>query len=207
VCERVIVSNWYRTGLFDDAIASLSRSEEEVRRLSDDPDALKWALIALHSTVQGFMALVLEQGNGLLLMPKKDTAEWLEAHYGDKAYPETRMDRFLNLYAKIKRQECMQGIMGAVPFKNDGHDREMKSLNRLRNQFIHFNVGGWSIEISGLQILVSKVIDVVDYAYLSPLFPWHRYDDAEKLRDRIRNHISLIRAICEKPFAISGTRA
>jgi hypothetical protein len=125
--------------MFEDAMASLDRCAEEVARLRGEPHAIKWTLLSMHSALQGFMALILEQGNGLLLMPKKDMIEWQKAHYAGNTYPTGQMDTFLNLYAKIKRKESMPG---AAPFKTIGHTEAMKELNALRNQFIHFNISG-----------------------------------------------------------------
>jgi hypothetical protein len=196
------MEKWHRTGLFEDAVISLKRCEEETQRFRSDPDALKWMVISLHSSVQGFIALVLSQGNGLQLMRKSAMVKWLEAHKNGHNYPDdTRMDTFLNLYSKIKKEECMQGMSGVVPFKSDGHNKAMKYLNELRNQFIHFNIDGWSINTGDLAWVIAKSMDVVEFTYQSPHFPWHRCDDSEILRNHIGQQISNIRsAFCTNDY-------
>jgi hypothetical protein len=200
------MNNYYRTGLFEDAIVSLSRCQEEVSRFRVDPHALKWVLLSLHSTIQGFMALVLEQGNGLSLMTAKDAKAWLEAHDQRKPHPQSsRMDTFLNLYKKIKQTEMMVGMIGAEPFKPNGHDAHMKSLNSLRNDFIHFTLSGWSIEVSGLNGLIEQMMDIVDFCHRSILFPWQRYNNADKYRSEIQSSVSRIRTECKVPFDLAQT--
>jgi hypothetical protein len=195
--------SYYRTGLLEDALRTLSRCEEEVARFRHDPHALKWLLISLHCTVQSFMASVLEQGNGLQIMKPKVAKAWLKAHYGDEDYPtKTDMDYFLNLYEKIKDADSMRGYASLLPFKQSGHDDSIATLNEWRNQYIHFNISSWSIEVSGLHELIKKVMDVVQYCSESTSFPWHRFGDSKPHRDKVLEAISKIRAECESPFSV-----
>ncbi len=201
------MDNYYRTGIFEDAIASLSRCQEEVDRLRDDPHALKWVLLSLHSAVQGFMCLVLDQGNCLLLMKPEDAKAWMEAHDQNKPYPKnSRMDTFLNLYKKVKKTEAMMGTIGAEPFEPNGHDAYMKSLNNLRNNFIHFTLSGWSIEVSGLDELIGKMMDIVEFCSSSVLFPWHRYRKSTEYREKVSTAIANIRTACIESFVIKKTK-
>lgn len=198
------MERYFRTGLFEDAIDSLREAQSQIALIRAKRTAIKWATIAMHSAVQGHMALVLNQGNGLNVLAKKDAEAWLKAHYEHKPYPTNlRMDGFMNLYAKIKQMEFMGNFVGAEPFRSLGHDVSMKRLNKIRNRFIHFNVDGWSIEISGLHVVFREAVEVIEYSANSINFPWHRSDDFETRRTMCDHLIEQIKDLCRSPFELS----
>jgi hypothetical protein len=197
-----MMNTWYRTGLYEDAVVSLTRCEEEVIRLRKDSHSLKWMLISLHSTVQGFMALVLDQGNLINLMRVNDAEKWLKAHEQGEQYPVCSMDRFRNLYKKIKKPEFMAGIVNWSKFSQKSHDDQIKWLNEQRNQFIHFNISGWSINIAEIHLLIDRMMDIVEFCAKNPHFPWHRLEDSEKARRQVIQTISRIRTAANEPFTV-----
>jgi hypothetical protein len=94
---------WLRTDEKEDAIASLKLYIDAVFKINVDIVYWKWAIISLHNTVQSIMAFHLGFGNDLLVMRQEDAEAWLKAHESGTAYPESKMDNFLNLYKKIKK--------------------------------------------------------------------------------------------------------
>jgi hypothetical protein len=87
-----------------DAVTSLETAQQFRSRVTLDDIYCKWALIAVHSGVQGFIVLALEHGNALLAIKNDIGARWLKANDAVTAYPEEKMDFFLNLYEKVKRK-------------------------------------------------------------------------------------------------------
>jgi len=84
-------SNGYlHTDHWDDAVASLEAAYAFYCQTATNLDYWKWCLIAVHSAVQGFMVLALEQGNSLLVMKNDIAAKWLEAHESGKSYPQEK---------------------------------------------------------------------------------------------------------------------
>lgn len=137
---------WLRTDEREDAIASLKLYVDAVSKVNSDIVYWKWAIISLHSAVQSLMAFHLGFGNDLLVMPQEDAETWLKAHESGAAYPETKMDSFLNLYKKIKKHE----VLGFKFIPTGQQGGSIKRLNWFRNEFVHFMPKGWSIEMSGM---------------------------------------------------------
>lgn len=182
--------DYYRVSKIDDLIESVSEATSQVLRMIDRDLTPKWALIAMHASVQGAMVLALDQGNGLASMKAGHAKKWLEAYESNVGapYPETQLDYFLSLYEKIKDEEYMSNY-GAVPFTPTDHDSCVKELNNLRNNFIHFQAGAWSIEKLLVQKCLLGAVDVIAFLIDSPVFPWHRRENA--LSDREALHLDL----------------
>lgn len=148
------------------------------------------------------MALVLYQGNGLLVMRPKDATAWMQAHEADGAYPKTKMDSFLGLYAKIKTSDSFVGLTGSKPFVPGAHDTAMRRLNSVRNDFIHFTYSVWSVERVYAFEFCAKAADVVDFCISNTAFPWSHFDDFDDARSEslralaeIRKHVPSVSKI------------
>jgi len=149
--------NWMRTDEREDILSSLKLFIDSQRTARDDDSYWKWSIISLHSAAQSTMAFHLSFGNDLLVMTQQDAEAWLTAHYNETTYPETQMDGFLNLYKKIKSNP----ILGHRFEPKGQQGKSIKTLNRLRNEFIHFIPKGWSIELSGMLGIFLDCLDII----------------------------------------------
>lgn len=184
-------NEYLRTDHWTDAVASLEAAQEFCARITLDEHQWKWVLIATHSTVQGFMALALEQGNGLLVLKDDIAAKWLKAHESGKPYPEEKMDFFLSLYEKVK-SDVVCRYHGSKRFiAEPSHDYSMKKLNELRNNYIHFRPKGWSIELAGLPSVALNCLEIAKFlAFDSFTIIWHDGD----LRNRAERAFAVVQA-------------
>ncbi len=115
-------------------------------------------VIATHSALQSAVGFYLRTiGNNLLVAKQKDAEAWLKAHKEHTPYPEMMMDKFPNLYRKLKRNE----IEGFKFTPRGSQERSIKKINEFRNDFIHFMPKGWSIEISGMPRICIDCMDVI----------------------------------------------
>jgi hypothetical protein len=118
-----------------------------------DLSAWKWIVIGTHSTLQGVMTLHL--GNFLAACPK-NTEAWLKAHDDETPYPESIMDKFLELYKRLKKNT----ISGYRLKPKGTQGRSIRKLNNFRNDFMHFMPKVWSIEISGMPAICLDCLEV-----------------------------------------------
>jgi hypothetical protein len=126
-----------------------------------EPHLWRWVIIALHNAAQGAMVLSLRHGNGLLALSDESYSAWMSAYEKNEPPPPEKLDRYLNLYKKVKHQELGQlgGNKRFVPLGQEGAD--IKRLNALRNEFIHFTPKSWSLQVDGLPriaLAVSRLI-------------------------------------------------
>lgn len=140
--------------LSTDEEAEVANAIEMATHFSDgleaDPRLWRWVIIALHNAAQGVMVLSLRHGNGLLAMTDECFKEWMSAHENQTPYPKDKLDSYLNLYKKVKNSETGQfgGNQRFIPRGSEG--KNIKRLNGLRNDFIHFTPKGWRLEVNGL---------------------------------------------------------
>jgi hypothetical protein len=90
-------NEFLRTDHWIDAVASLEAEQEFIARVTLDEHQWKWVIISVHSCVQGFMSLALNQGNGLLVLRDDLAAKWLHSYRSGKNYPVEKMDFFITL--------------------------------------------------------------------------------------------------------------
>jgi hypothetical protein len=156
---------WLRTDEYEEAASAAEATADFASTVLDDPYRWKWALIAVHNTVQGFMVLALRRGSGVLALRDDVAAAWLKAHREGGPFPKEKLDNFLNLYDKVKT-DAAAGYVHSKPFTPDPtHDRSMKKLNEFRNEFIHFVPKGWSLELAGLPRICIDCLSVANFLH------------------------------------------
>ncbi|HSO12876.1 MAG TPA: hypothetical protein VLT51_10920, partial [Anaerolineales bacterium] len=151
--------HWLHTDDKSDIIASLSMLLVALEQARGDITMWKWVVIATHGALQGAIACHLRGvGNNLLVAKQDDAEAWLRAHDQGTAHPKMMMDWFPNLYDKLKHTE-IDGYK-FTPQGNQG--RSIKKINEYRNDFVHFMVNGFSLEISGIPGMCKDCLDVIN---------------------------------------------
>jgi hypothetical protein len=155
---------WLRTDETLEAVSALEMVATSLENVGNDWYQWKWAILALHNSLQGFMVLALRGGNGLNCLKDEIAEKWLRAYKTGGKYPKEKLDRFLNLYKKVKKPERMKFYGHSKAFKPLGSQGEsVKRLNRLRNEFVHFVPKGWSLEISGLPQIFFDCLNIIEF--------------------------------------------
>jgi len=150
--------------------------------LSTDLHLWRWVIIALHNAAQGAMVLSLRHGNGLLALTDKSYSAWMAAYEKGEKPPAEELDSYLNLYKKVKHKEWGQ-IRGNTRFAPAGSEGgDLKRLNSLRNEFIHFTPKGWSLEVGGLPRIALAAARLISFLALETnnVF-WHTAEARERL--------------------------
>ena len=143
--------NFAVTDTFVETVSALEASSDELARVLRDSYRWKWVILALHSALQGMMALALEGSNGLRVLKPKDAKRWLDAYESGAPLPaDLEMDNFLNLYEKIKNDTILFYVTSKKFTPEGTQGKSIKDLNRLRNQFIHFTPCSLSLVLNGL---------------------------------------------------------
>ena len=160
-----------RTDEHDDAVRSLEWAAELSGRVSTDRHLWKWLLIALHSAAQGYMVLALWDGNGLRALRDNIAAKWLDAYRSGGAYPIEKLDRFLDLYAKVKARRGSKEAFAPGPT----HDQSLRKLDCLRSEFTHFTPKGWSLDLAQLPPVCRDTLDLIAFlGWKSQQILWHK---------------------------------
>jgi len=154
---------YIRTDELLEAIKALEVYLSNLRRVKRDRYYWKWAIIALHNSVQGFMVSALRGTNGLAVLTPECARAWMDAYRNRTPYPKEKLDDFLNLYKKIKSNLMLQYGQSKKFTPKGQQGWSIKKLNALRNEFIHFTPKGWSLEVSGLPSICEDLLSIIDF--------------------------------------------
>ena len=177
---------------FVETVSAFETLSDELQRISSDPYRWKWAILAMHSGLQGIMILALQGSHGLHVLKKEDAKRWLDAHENGGPYPsDLQLDDFLSLYKKIKG-DLMIMYVNSKKFSPKGtQGNSIKFLNRLRNEYVHFTPRVWALELVGLPEIVLDCQDIAEFlAWQSGNVFWKE----SSLKNRIENALSLSRS-------------
>lgn len=138
-------STYIETNTLDDVLSSLELAAEFHDRARSDRRFWKWFVIALHAGVQGTFALVLEQGNGLMVQKPNVTERTIAAIDTESELPDPHMDNFLRLYRKVRKM-VNSSHSGVAKAGTTPEEDALSGLDELRDGFLHFNTKAWAIE-------------------------------------------------------------
>lgn len=174
-----------------DTEGSLRKAAQTVPLVKSDPAEWKWALIAVHSATQGMFVLALSLGNGLLTLKAKHAAKWLEAYRSGQPYSgKLDLDYFEELYKKVKEHSKFAAT--------ESHDKAIKQLNELRNNFIHFHAQGWSIELAGLPTICLHTLEIVEHlGWKFGGIYWHTEAQSKRARRHLRQLVRELKQLQE----------
>lgn len=182
---------WLITDETEEAISALEMLAEIIPSINFDNYRWKWAIIAIHNALQGFMVLALRERNRLIVLTKKSAKKWITVDEHNRTdpdnklkYPEEKLDNFLNLYDKIKSDSMLFYFYSKKFKSNNEHDESVKMINNLRNEFIHFVPKGWSLELTGAPKVCLKCIEIIEFIYFESgnIF---MYDNKQKERTTV----------------------
>jgi len=155
----------------ENAIDSLHKATEFLQHTEIDLFYWKWFIIAIHHAVYHFMLLALQNSDqsGIWKEPEKLVDYGLSRKVVDTENSKNRLVEFLEAFDRIQEKDRMSGYVNAKPFVADTkHKEAAKCLNIiLRNNFAHFSLKGWSIEIFFIIDAVSPMLEVVEFLVLN----------------------------------------
>jgi len=155
---------WLETDEFRETILALQLTSEQLSNLvtTGNLHYWTWVIVCLHNALQGFMVLALRGTNNINVLSEDCAIEWLASHErGDGQYPEQKLDKFLNLYKKVKSERMKMYINSQSLKPSVTQGRSVKKLNSFRNDFIHFVPKGRVVEVSDLPQIVDDCLNII----------------------------------------------
>jgi hypothetical protein len=197
---KASTGNWLRTNEVQEFIGALEFAAEILPSVSRRPIRWKWAIIALHNALQGACVCAIRGADtsGICVLDRTGAAamwQWLNVDSRKSPRPpppEEKLATTLELYKRVKKNGYLQN-----PLVADAHrDYDIRKLNALRNDFIHFVPKGLSIELSGMPSIVRTVHSCVEH--LAVNFPTFDHHFRPGDRKRILKALSRLEAYWSK---------
>jgi hypothetical protein len=160
------MDNYVRYDEIEDVLASTHLLAIVIPRLNQEPSLWKWAVIAAHNALQGAIVCALHDSIGVSVLTDKSARSVLKLHDQSnplqgslKDYPREHLEQFWPLAWRLCRQNprIREQITRA-------QIRDIRKLQRRRNEFEHFTPKGWSIEKADLSKIIGTAIEVIEVA-------------------------------------------
>jgi hypothetical protein len=192
--------NWLRTNELEEFIGALEFTASILPSTVNDPARWKWAIIALHNTLQGVCVCALRGADtsGVSVLDKTSGAamwQWLDVESRKPQYPpppEEKLAKTLELYKRAGKKQYLDNPLPPNPAR----DEDVRRLNSLRNEFIHFVPKGLSIELSGMPDIVCSACFCIEH--LAMHFPTFDHHFREGHRERISAAVSALKVFTQK---------
>lgn len=163
---------YFRTDAEHDVAWSLEAAVRFFELSETQEHYWKWAVIAVHSALQGVIVLTLRQGDGLKVQKRGVAKRILAALERDEEVPLPYMDSFTNLYTRV--QDPLNFSPGCAALNVDAcRDRRVAMFNQLRDDFVHFNTKSWSIEIDAIYAGAAACVSVMQVLMGRGAIVWH----------------------------------
>lgn len=153
----------------EDVAGSLRHALKAAQFTQGDPQAWKWVLLALHAAVQGACVCHLTTTAAPVgAVTQRNAGEWLayfEASRTDAAAepPRTHLMALPDLLKAVRKAGSAGDGSNASGVAISG--AELALLRRIhdevRNQFVHFEPMGWSLDISGVPGLARLIARII----------------------------------------------
>jgi hypothetical protein len=163
--ERV----WIRTDEAEDVAASIRQALRCWEMTADDPQAWKWVVLALHAALQGACVChLLTTAQPVGALTKRNTKEWLTYFNASREDPsllppeKTELMALPDLLKSVRKAgSAGDGVSPSIMIDGGDFNWLRRFHDEIRNQFVHFEPRGWSIEVSGMSDLTKLVGRIV----------------------------------------------
>ena len=168
---------WISTDEAEDVAGSIRQAIRCFALVNEDEQAWKWAMLALHSALQGACVCHLVTSQPPIgIVSEKSAGKWIaykedRRSNPDAARPQTRVMPLPDLLNAARKPHSAgdQTNPNGIAIS----DEEFRWLKRLhgeiRNQFVHFEPMGWAVEVSGLpefaRVVARIVTDIAAVGY------------------------------------------
>jgi hypothetical protein len=163
------MDSWVRTDETEDVAGSIRHVIRTAQFVSEDSQAWKWVVMALHSALQGACVCHLTTTAAPVgAVTQRNAGEWLayfeESRTDSNASPpETYLLGLPDLLKAVRKPNSAGDHSNTVGVAIS--DAELSWLGRfhkdIRNQFAHFEPMGWSINMSGIPEIAKLIARII----------------------------------------------
>lgn len=159
------------------AVLALEMTLEQLERVDEDPRRWAWALVSLHNALQGSMVLALKGSGAAMVTTVPERAMEGGGHGsgsapdasmppggGDHDAPGRYLDRFLDLWEKVKDPDPMlRSPESRVLQPTEDQESSVRWLNAWRDRFVHYRPGATTLDTVNPPWRVVEIAGVIEW--------------------------------------------
>nr|WP_204517955.1 hypothetical protein [Parerythrobacter lutipelagi] len=164
-----VSGSWVQTDEAVDVSGSIRHVIRTSAFIEADPQAWKWVVLALHSALQGACVCHLTTtASPVGALTNRNTGEWLAYFKNSRTDsnakpPATYIKSLPELLKAVRKPHSAGDRSNLNGVKISEHEfRWISDFHEgIRNQFVHFEPMGWSIEVSGIPKIAQLVVRII----------------------------------------------
>ncbi len=168
------IPDYFRFEKTENTLCAIDICAELALRIGEKHSYVKWLIIATHDMLQGAMVCALSGTANIGALTKKSKEEFLNWHAVSLQDPEVayaskeRLADFKELLRWVQEPKQSSGCERCL----DLTEQEKGDLHflhdELRNNFVHFNIGSWSIDSASLSRALLVAYDAAESLMTGP---------------------------------------
>jgi hypothetical protein len=162
----MLEDGWLTLDEQTDVLATLRHTLRCTKAAKDDAAEWKFAIVGLHNAFQGAMVCHLSGTAGLGALQKSSIKAALDWHDQDRKgiagdYPNEKLADAHELFNRLTGVAEARERAGPTLEVSNEDRKAFEKLHELRTGLAHFFPKGWSIEISGIPSMFSRISNIV----------------------------------------------
>ncbi|WP_234791118.1 hypothetical protein [Agrobacterium rubi] len=153
----------------EDVAGSIRHVLRAATFVNDDPLTWKWVVLTLHSALQGACVCHLTTTTAPVgAVTERNASEWLTYFEASPTNPNLRPPKThlkglpdLLLAVRSSNSACDNSYTAGVEISESELNWLGHFHKNMRNQFVHFEPMGWSIEVSGIPEIAKVVARII----------------------------------------------
>jgi len=172
---------WYRTDIKEEFFDYLDKVGVFFEMKDTCPSYWKWVIISYHGALYHLMLVVLRNTDGSGVY--KNELRTKQGRLDFSREDEMDLISFGEAFRRIQDEKRMGGYMDAKPFtSNESINEGKESLNRWRNNFVHYKPKGWSIGIEIFRESIERTLPIFEFLLTCSRRPSFVAKEEEKFR-------------------------
>ena len=166
-------ASFIRTDEALDVLASLETCAYSLASTKESDSAWKWAVLSMHSALQGAMVCHLSGSDNIGALQEKSFKAricWHEKRRrnSNSKAPENKIANACELLKRLSGRSPRFEEAGEIIEITETQRKSFKRLHDLRNEFTHFPPQGWSIEIVLVRESLSFALEILELIAKDP---------------------------------------
>ena len=168
------IPDYFRFDMTENALCAIDICADLAPRIEEKHSYVKWLIIATHDMLQSAMVCALSGTANIGALNEKSQKEFLKWHAASLQDPDVHyaskefLANFDELLKRVQKPKQSSGCKGLLDLTEQQKGDLLFLHDELRNNFVHFNIGAWSIDSASVSRVLLVAYDAAEALMTGP---------------------------------------